>query len=166
MANSNKFTKIFNPFWELGIDIPNELKPEALEEIKEYLLEQTLNYAGDGRSPVKNGPWKKKLSNDYLDRKDKFSSVGYANLELTGELLDSVVAETISRDKIEITVSGDDDVQGKAEGNNIGSYGGSPSEAKARRFIPLKGETYKKPILNGIKRILEKYEVDLDDGKS
>jgi hypothetical protein len=62
--------------------------------------------------------------------------------------------------KLELRVSGDQ--AAKAEGNNLGSYGQDPDDSKARRFIPIKGETFRKEIWDDVKSILREFADDAD----
>lgn len=153
-----KYSFEFDVFDKLGKRPGRGKIREAQEEIKDFIKEQVLSQIGDGKSPVAGGPWKKSLSKEYKKRKGEFSSVNFANLELSGDLLDNLDVVSKGGGKFSIQVKGSSDLVGKAEGNNIGSYGRDPNASKARRFIPLKGETFKRSIWSGVKEILE----DLD----
>ena len=80
---------------------------------------------------------------------------GRVNLELSGEMLNSIEVLDIDKDG-EITIgidAADDFNNAKAEGNIKGSYGGSPSASKARDFMgisrkDLKAITSNFPINN------------------
>lgn len=146
----------FNPFKETGIKVPKDKKEEAQSRIQDFVKEQVLSYVGEGKSPVQGGPWKRSLSPEYKKEKSKVSSATFANLELSGDTLDSLDVRAVNSETISLEIANKAQA-GIAEGNNIGSYGGAPDESKARRFIPLKGETFKKPIIDGIKKILRDY---------
>lgn len=145
----------FDPFKLTGVSVPRERREEAMEAVAEYLKEEALVQIGKGKSPVHNGPWEKKLTKEYRDRKREESSVTTANLELSGDLLDALDVTKAAATKLFYGVEGDQ--AGKAEGNNIGSYGREPDEGKARRFIPEKGETFTPAIIRGMREILEEF---------
>jgi hypothetical protein len=149
-----KYGYEFDPFKLTGVKVPKENREDALADVANFLREEALNYIGSGKSPVKDGPWKRSLSSGYKPKKAEESSSVFANLELSGDLLDALDVD-VKANKLFYGVSGDQ--AGKAEGNNIGSYGRDEDESKARRFIPIDGETFKKPILDGIKAILKEY---------
>jgi hypothetical protein len=145
----------FDPLAELGIELPRNRRKEAREAIAEFVKESVLSQVGDGKSPVQNGPWKRSLSPEYKKRKGEESSANYANLELTGALLDALDVK-VDGTRLVLQVAGSE--AGKAEGSNIGSYGKGPDEGKARRFIPLEGETFTPAIWQGIRQILEEFK--------
>ena len=154
MASKYGFT--FDPFELTGVKVPPARREEALEAVGNYLLESALTEIGSGRSPVAGGPWKKSLSKEYKEKKSAESSSTVANLELSGDLLDALDVTRVSTKKLFYGVEGDQ--AGKLEGNNIGSYGQpSGDESKARRAVPLPGETFKPSIVAGIRSILEEY---------
>ena len=156
---SDKLSYSFNPFKLTGIDVPKEKRAEALKDVKDYVKEQVLSYIGDGKSPVANGHWKRTLSPAYKKQKSQTSSATFANLELDGELLDAINTKA-SKDKIVLEVAGGKDVQAKAEGNQIGSYGREPNKSNSREFIPTNGRTLNQSIMNGVKSILRSYGED------
>jgi hypothetical protein len=158
-----KVSFVFDPFEETGIDVPRGARAQAKADVAEYVKEQVLGYIGDGRSPVAGGPWKGSYTRAYKREKAKQSSAGTVNLEFSGEMLDALDVVNKGGTKLEIKVGGDQ--SGKAEGNNIGSYGRGPNESKARRFIPIGDETFRREIWKGVKNILKEYE-DTGDGNS
>jgi hypothetical protein len=146
----------FNPFKETGVDVPKDRREEAAQAVAEYVLEQIHSYSADGKTSVAGGLWKRKLSKGYLKEKEHESSANFANLELTGELMDSLEADANSRG--DVTVSVPSDQAGKAEGNLIGSYGREEDPKKARQFMPYKdGQRFRREILSGIKDILQEF---------
>lgn len=154
MASKYGFT--FDPFKLTGVKVPLSRRDDALEAVANFLLEESLMEIGSGRSPVDDGPWKRTLSPEYKKKKLDESSVTFANAELSGELLDALKAEPVSRNRLFYGVEGDQ--AGKLEGNNIGSYGRpSGDESVARRIVPLEGETFKPKIIEGMRDILKDY---------
>lgn len=145
----NKVSYVFDPFDLVGVAKPKRRNiAAARREIADYVLDEVLNYVGDGKSPVKNGTWKRSLTPEYKKRKAELSSELFANMELTGEMLDSLEV-TVRRDgKLELKIEGDQ--APKADGHNNHS-GRSP--LPAREFIPKKGQTFKRQITSGIREI-------------
>jgi hypothetical protein len=152
----DKVTFEFDPFRRAGIKAPKENKDIILEEIAEFVIEEALSQIGSGRTTVKGGNWKKGLSKGYKSVKAEESSVSFANLELTGDMLDALDAEPVGN-KIKYGIEGDQ--ADKADGNNRGSYGKTRgSSKKAREFIPKKGQTFRKEFWDGIKTIVKRHE--------
>lgn len=152
----SKYGYTFDPFKLTGVNVPRSRREDALDAVANYLKESALSEIGASRSPVSGGPWKSSLSPEYKKVKGQESSTVKPNLELHGDLLDALDVNAVSMNRIFYGVSGDQ--AGKAEGNNIGSYGREPDEGKARRFIPLDGEKFKKPIVDGMRAILREFE--------
>lgn len=154
MASKYGFT--FDPFKLTGVRVPPENRDRALEAVGNYLLETSLMEIGNGRSPVAGGPWKRGLTKEYRERKSDESSTTIANLELSGDLLDALDVKKASSNRLFYGVEGDQ--AGKAEGNNIGTYGTQTADdAKARRFIPVDGETFRPSIIAGMREVLEEF---------
>lgn len=156
MARS-KYGFTFDPFKMTGVKVPRENRDAALEAVGNYLLESSLMEIGSGRSPVAGGPWKKSLTKEYREKKAEESSVTFANAELSGDLLDALDAKPTGGNKLFFGVEGDSENAGKLEGNNVGSYGRDDDESKARRIVPLEGETFKPSIIAGMREILEEF---------
>lgn len=147
----------FDPIDELGLDIPRNKRREALEVAAEFIRTEMLDYIGEGKSPVAGTPAKwAGLSKAYKEFKSGESSSAIANLELTGELLDSISFDSNSR---EVTITVADSQAAKAEGHLTGIYGdhmtGPP---KPRKFMPLGDENFKRPILSKLKELLSEFE--------
>lgn len=145
----------FDPFDELGITPPKSRadRQEALERVAELVKTEVLEFVGDGKSPVQGGPWKRGLSPEYKKLKSKESSATFANMELTGEMLDALNAVVKRGNKISLEITGSQ--APKADGHNNHSGDSSLPE---RRFIPKDDETFKKSIWSDVKRILQEYE--------
>lgn len=150
-----KYAYSFNPIKELDLDIPRSSRREALEAGAEYLRDAVLRKIAKGRSPVANGKWTRTLTKGYSKRKGEESSAKFANLELSGELLDSL---DVSVDGSKLVYGVPSDQAGKAEGNNIGTYGRSKSTGRVRRFIPIGDEKFSKDILSGLRDVLADFE--------
>jgi len=150
----------FDPLKELNIDIPKSNRKEALEAAATYLKEAVLDYIGEGKSPVSGFGKFPGYTKEYKSEKGASSSSSAVNLELSGEMLDALSVK-VTGSKLELGVFGGDELLGKAEGNNLGTYGQpNPIPGKVRRFIPLDGENLKRDILRNMKTILEEYGED------
>lgn len=148
----------FDPIDEFGIEIRKSERSDALEAVASYLKDAMLEYIGDGVSPVSGFGKFPSYTKNYKKIKSEESSSKTVNLELSGEMLDALDV-SVRGSKIVVDVIGDEDLRGRAEGNNLGTYGtGSPIKGKTRRFIPLKDETFKRSIQENIKRILKEFE--------
>lgn len=147
----------FKPLEELGIEIPRGARREALEAAAEYIRTAMLDYIGSGTSPVSGGKWVRSLTKEYAAKKGEESSAGFANLELSGDLLDSLTVEAISGTTITVDVGSDE--RDKAEGHLTGLYGKN-SRIRPRQFMPQDNQRLKKDILQGVKDILKEYESD------
>ncbi len=151
-----KFKFSLNPFDELGINVPRATKKQALDEAKDYIRDAMLGYIGKGKSPVDGGKWRKPLTKDYALIKGAESSAVFANLELTGELLDSLEFKVKGN---QIIIEVPKDQEGKAEGHLTGQYGSGKMKRKdyAREFMPVDGEKLNESIMRGVKKILDGY---------
>ena len=144
----------FDPLKTLDIELPKNTKKEALEEVAAYLKEELLSYAGEAKSIVSGGQWVKGLTKEYKALKSEISSNPIANLELNGDLLDSLDVKVVGN-KIEIDVA--EDQKGKALGHISGEYG-TNSRIRPRQFMPQGNETFKQAVLSNIKNILKEFE--------
>lgn len=150
----------FNPIKDLGLDIPRDKQAEALDAAATYLKEIMLDYIADGKSPVSGFGKFPRYTKAYENIKSEQSSSSTVNLELSGEMLDALDVKVDGK-KLVVDVFGDEEVRGKAEGNNLGTYGtNEPIKGKARRFIPVSSEdeTFKRDVLSKLKDVLSKYE--------
>jgi hypothetical protein len=76
-------------------------------------------------------------------------------MELFGDMLDAF--EVIAKNgKLEVRVTGSEG--NKARGHNQHSGDSKNPYLPKRRFIPDSGQTFKKPILDGIASIIEGFE--------
>ena len=148
MARTVEFE--FFPFEDT--DPPKGKKREAIDQIGDYIQESILSYVGEENSPVQGHGKFSRLNRDYKAIKVAEGGSPIANLELTGEMLSSMKIIK-GPDSITVRISGK---QGdKADGHNNHS---GESTLPLRRFIPAEGETFKRPILEGVKRIIESLE--------
>lgn len=156
---ADKVAYEFDPFKKFGVKLSRRDTSEARDKIIEFVKTEVLSAIGEGKSPVKGGAWARSLTKSYKTAKSKLSSSVFANLELTGELLDAIEVAQLSSTRLSLEVSGDQ--AGKADGNNRGTYGhGSPLKGGKykREFIPKRGQTFSDKIWRGVKQILDEYE--------
>lgn len=147
-------------FKETGVTVPKKNQREALEAAASYIQEQILLNTGEGKTSVQGGKWKRKLTPEYAKRKADESSANFANMELSGDMLDALEVRA-EGGKITIEVTGDE--AAKAEGNLLGSYGRDPDPSQAREFMPhARGQKLKKDIMAGVAEILESYAEESD----
>jgi hypothetical protein len=123
------------------------------DAVGQLIQKRIEEYCAQSKSPVDGGEWKKALTKEYKKKKLDATGRGSADLNLTGEMLDALEYRS-SRDIVEVGVWGEQ--AGKAEGNNLGTYGKSEPISKPRQFIPNseKGETFKKSILKEIEELI------------
>lgn len=149
----------FDPFELAGVEPPESPRKrrQALKEIGEYVKGEILDYVADGTSPVSGGKWKRSLSPEYRKRKAEISGVTYANMELSGDMLDALEYVITGDTELEIKIDGDEG--DKADGHN--NHSGN-SELPAREFIPKPNQTFKRDIIRGIREIAEEFAEDQD----
>ena len=128
-------------------------RQEVLDQIGELLVEQILDYVGDQKSPVTGSAFKP-LSLEYAKRKKEEVGNTRANLDLFGDMLQSVDYR-ITGDKIEIGVFGSE--APKADGHNNLS---GESRIPTRRFIPAEGQSFTPEIKTLITETVEAYKAD------
>jgi len=144
----------FDP-WELTKKKRPRTGFKAAEaEIADFVLEAVLDHVGGGKSPVAGGKWKRGLSPKYKKLKAEDSSSLFANMELSGDMLDSLEVVNVGS-KLRLRIKGDD--AAKADGHNNHS---GKSSLPAREFIPKEGQSFKRQIVKDIRAIIEEF----DDG--
>lgn len=144
----------FDPFELVGIkksEIPKDKRDELLDEIADFVLESVLSDVGSARSPV-NGSKFPGLSSEYKANKIRKGARPIANLELEGDLLDSLKVRKNHKEEL-LTLTVDPSQMPKADGHN--NFSGD-SMLPERKFIPNKDkdESFRPGIVNEIKRII------------
>jgi hypothetical protein len=144
----------FDPFEIAGVDkdqLPASVIRDALDDVKNYVLEQVLLDVADTKSPV-TGRNFKKLNSEYAKTKAKEGGTPIANLLLDGYMLDAVRIKSAGRDKLLLYVAADQ--SDKADGHNNHS---GDSKLPTRRFIPYAedDDSFRPAIRDGIKDIIE-----------
>ena len=127
-------------------------KKRVKDEAGEYLVDSILEYVSKGSSPVSGGQYKRSLSKEYKKVKSKISSSGIANMELYGDMLDSLTYKR-TRDGVEVGIF-DTEQAKKADGHNHSGVFGT-SKLPKREFIPKPGQTFKPKINKELNQIIE-----------
>lgn len=148
--SGNKIFFEFDPFEAAAREKPKNGVRQVKQEIADFVLEKILDYVGSGKSPVSGGQWKRSLSKDYKKEKSKYSSALFANMELEGDMLDNLEVVVNRAGNIEVRQTGKQ--ADKADGHNNHS---GRSNLPAREYIPKDDQTFKQPIINGIKAIID-----------
>lgn len=141
----------FDPFELAGVERPKSGLTQAKQEMCDLILEEVLSHVGDGKSPVEGGKWKRTLSEAYKKVKAKSSSALFANMELTGDMLDAMECVIVGKD-LELRIQGPE--ADKADGHN--NHTGR-SKLPPREFIPKEGQTFKRSIRQSLKSIAEEF---------
>lgn len=114
--------------------IPKTIKPRDRVKIAEIVIDHIISRSLSGLD--KNNKKFPPYSKTYADRKNV--GIGDVDLTLSGELLESI--KLLNHKAGEITIGfdkGDKELNGKAEGNILGSYGREPNKKKARDFLGI-----------------------------
>lgn len=157
MVEKTRHTIDLSRFKEFS-ELKRGVKEEVKREIGNFVKESILDRVGDGKSPVSGGAWKRSLSPEYKKQKAKKSSVTFANLELKGDMLDSLDFRP-KKDAVEVGIYGDTLQDKKAYNHNTGDT------LPTRRFIPRPGEKFKRDIESEIRGIVKQYYSDESNRK-
>ena len=150
----SKVTKRLNlRGYEGFTDLTPAQKAEVKSEVADFVKESILDYVGEAKSPV-NGRAFKGLSKDYKKVKGKLSSSRIANLELTGDMLDSLDYQ-IYRDGVEVGIFDSQEAL-KADNHNKFSSASKRTALPKRQFIPNKGESFTRDIESEIGEIIKR----------
>lgn len=125
-------------------------KVEAKELVGAYLIDAIGNDLSSAKSPV-TGKWLKGLTSDYRKFKKKQGKSGIPNLELTSDMLSSLEWRDLGGNRIEVGIFDSNEAK-KAYNHNIGDT------LPQRQFIPDKGESFRRSILNAIPDLVEDIE--------
>lgn len=125
----------------------NKIKPSKRKEVTELIgvtiLDEIRSYTEKGQSPVSGGSYKSSLSKEYAKKTGKKIS----DLFLEGDMLGNL---SFSNFKDRVTIKITDPLQKKkAYNHNVGDT------LPQRQFMPDDDESFKKPIIDKVKRILD-----------
>lgn len=127
--------------WQrVRIPVPKGISADARESIGEAIIDQIRDRAdrGLGVQAKGDGTFAGKRFPKYSDEYRKQKGQSNVDLYLSGEMLESL--EVLSSKPGSVLIGmprGDSELNGKAEGNRLGSYGGSPNPSKARDFLGI-----------------------------
>lgn len=116
------------------IKLPRSIRPPQRKQIAELVIAHILTRSAAGYD--KNNKKFPKYTKEYAEKKGV--GRGDVDLILTGEMMESI--ELLSNKPGEIIIGfekGNDELNGKAEGNILGSYGNEPDPSKARDFLGI-----------------------------
>jgi len=136
---------------EIKLGLPDGLPKKELNKIKdeagELLVDAILSSVGKATSPIQGESWPA-LTKEYKSFKQKQGAGSKANMELTGDMLDSL-GFSRTKDGVKIGITGFQ--APKADGHN--NFSGK-SELPRRRFLPVKGDKFKGSVEKDIKGII------------
>lgn len=135
---------------DLGLspDIPEDVQSEIKKEVGQYLVEQVLLNVSKAKTPVEGEGWPA-LSPKYKERKVQLGGVPKANMELNGDLLDSLSTQETDKG---IEIGFFDDQAWKADGHL--KFSGEKNKTPKRRFLPGKGQHFYSDIENEVSKII------------
>ena len=123
------------------VQLPGELKQKYRHALATELIDYIVKRTKSGRN--NEGSQFPKYSKSYVNSLD-FKIAGKkrrpVNLTLSGDMLNSIQLLREKKDSIQIGFTAGDPDNGKAEGNQLGSYGGTPKKRLARPFLDFKGK--------------------------
>jgi len=151
---------------DLGIEgLPNDIKSQVRRDVGEFLVEQILQNVSQAKSPIQGESFPT-LSASYKKRKKAEGGTVSANMELNGDMLDSLTFKA-SEDRNGIEIGFFDAQAAKADGHN--NFSGR-SKLPHRQFLPEEGDSFKASIQAEAEKIiadamLEKADVKKSDLK-
>lgn len=129
---------------------------QLTKEVGQYLVEQILDDVSSSKSPV-TGKQFVGLSKEYKNIKKNYSSSTAPNMELTGDLLDSLIFKS-KGSKIEVGIFDYNEAQ-KADNHNKFSSASKKTKVPQRQFIPYEDQGFRKgierSIIDIVKEIVE-----------
>lgn len=139
--------------YQFSVEIPKGYSPDVREaiasEIISFVRQRTLK--GQDFEGAKFPGYSKAYSNS-VNFRAAGKAKGKVNLMLSGDMLANIEAVKIKPTELIIGYADNSDQAGKAEGNQIGSYGKEPNSKRARRFLGL--------AQDDLLKILKKYPID------
>ena len=131
-----------------GRTVPRGTRREIKQRVGEFLVEETLSKLADATSPIAGNVYKKSLSSEYRKEKKADNLPGIANLENSGQLLDSL---TFKQTKDGIEIGHFTDQAAIADGHN--NFSGE-SDLPLRQYLPSQDNTYKQTVRREIDDII------------
>lgn len=141
----------------LKLDIPTNIRGserrDLLDEIGEFIVSEIIQNVSSGFSPLQGINKFKKLSPEYAQYQKNGDTT--ANLDLNGDMLDSLTFKIVGTNKIKIGIF-DPDQAIKSFNHNTGDT------IPRRAFIPNKNEQFDKRIMSGVDELIQ----EVLDGKT
>lgn len=131
--------------WQkVRIPIPEGFDPETRKQIGEDVIEAIRERCASGYGVTEEGKRYKlpAYSKSYAEAK----GTTQVDLRLSSEMLSDLKVLSTSKDSILVGFENGTETNARAEGNQLGSYGGSPNSKKARRFLGITQDELKKII--------------------
>jgi len=133
--------------WQrVKVEIPKQYTPIERVAIANEIIEFMIKRTKSGKDV--NGSSFPKYTQEYINSKNfdiAGKSKGKVDLELSGEMLNNI--ELLSHGSGSLLIGfdkSDSELNGKVEGNRIGSYGGEPDSEKARDFLGITNDDLEK----------------------
>lgn len=111
--------------------IPKTFNPQKRKEIASAIINLIQEKSFDGID------WKGKPFPKYSKKYIEFKGSDKVDLTLSGEMLDELKLISDKSGELLIGFDRDSEMNGRAEGNILGSYGGEPNKKKARDFLGI-----------------------------
>ena len=136
-------------------DVPQDRRNSTKRDVGNFIVSRIKRTLRNSSSPVEGEGFKSTLSDTYRKLKSKTGAGSTANLRLFGDLLNSLNYEIGSGGQVGIghTGSGRD---GRPNARKcVGHCHFERSKLPRRRYLPDRGQSFKKDIEAGIKDIVE-----------
>lgn len=131
-----------------GIKLPEKAKARIAKDVGDYLVESVLSSVRNAESPVSGEDWPA-LSKEYKRQKKAEGLPGEANMELEGDMLDSL---TFKKTDKGIDLGFFDKEAWKADGHL--KFSGKENNTPQRRFLPAEGEEFTAAIEDEVNQII------------
>ena len=145
-------------------EVPENRRRSTKSQVGEFIVARIKQSLNTSSSPVQGEGFKTSLSEEYKKYKQSQGAGTRANLRLFGDLLNSLNYENPNGSELGIghTGTGRD---GRPNARKcVGHCHFESSDLPRRRYLPDKGQSYKKNIEDGIKEIVnENKELDLSE---
>ena len=131
---------------KVDIDISKfDLTSDEREKLEEEILEHIRDRTEGGQGVRRRGrgfslysfPGYSKAYTKSLDFRIAGKSSGNVDLTLSGDMLAAMDVLSSNKNKIRVGFDAGSEENDRAEGNQLGSYGGRPKARRARRFLGL-----------------------------
>ena len=137
-------------------DVPAQDRARVKKQVGDFVTSQIKRSARNLSSPVQGERWKPTLSKEYAKDKKKMGGSSSADLRLTGSLMNNLTHKPADGGEVHVGIRKSTDRDGRPNDRKaIGHNHFEASKVPRRRFLPDKGQSFKKSIEAGINRIVE-----------